>query len=144
MAKPKHRRLTKEPRKADNRRERGQIFLRHVSLLEEVAMPNIASRILLRNGVTAVVFAVLASIGVLAQSSGPRTLEELKAETQKRVDRNVAPAGGLKSEDAREALANSHSLDRDEWTAARSAIADRYASRAATEESSDKTKEQQD
>ncbi len=107
-------------------------------------MPNVDPRILVRNAARGVILVLLASIGVLAQSSGPRTLEELKAETQKRVDRNVAPAGGLKSEDAREALANIHSLDRDEWAAAWSAIADRYASRAATEESSDKTKAQQD
>src|SRR5437763_649941 len=90
------------------------------------------------------IFSLLAGIGVLAQSAGPRNLEELKAETQKRVDRNVAPAGGLKSEDAREALANIHSLDRDEWAAAWSAIADRYANSAKTEETSDKGKAQQD
>lgn len=107
-------------------------------------MRNVDSRALLRNAAIVGIFTLLASIGALAQSGGPRSLEELKAETQKRVDRNVAPAGGLKSEDAREALANIHSLDRDEWAAAWSAIADRYASRAATEESSDKVKAQQD
>ncbi|HYT07545.1 MAG TPA: hypothetical protein VEL77_07845, partial [Rugosimonospora sp.] len=64
-------------------------------------MPNVDPRILVRNAARGVILVLLASIGVLAQSSGPRTLEELKAETQKRVDRNVAPAGGLKSEDAR-------------------------------------------
>ena len=69
-------------------------------------MRNVEPRILLRNAATGVILAFLASTGLLAQSSGPRTLEELKAETQKRVDRNVAPAGGLKSEDAREALTN--------------------------------------
>jgi esterase FrsA len=107
-------------------------------------MHNVDSRVLLRNAATGIIFTLLASIGILAQSSGPRNLEELKAETQRRVDRNLAPAGGLKSEDAREALANIHSLDRDEWAAAWSAIADRYASRATAEESSDKAKAQQD
>lgn len=107
-------------------------------------MRNLDSRILLRNAALGLSFALLAGTGVLAQSSGPRNLEELKAETQKRVDRNVAPAGGLKSEDAREALANIHSLDRDEWAAAWSAIAERYANRATAEESSDKSKAQQD
>jgi pimeloyl-ACP methyl ester carboxylesterase len=106
------------------------------------------SRVLLQTvalGATfALVCTVLASSGVLAQSAGPRNLEELKAETQKRVDRNVAPAGGLKSEDAREALANIHSLDRDEWAAAWSAIGDRYLSRATAEVSSDKARAQQD
>src|SRR4029077_3959600 len=105
---------------------------------------NVNSRIFLRNALLGAVFALVATTGVIAQSSGPRNLEELKAETQKRVDRNVAPAGGLKSEDAREALANIHSLDRDEWAAAWSAIADRYASGATAEESSEKTKAQQD
>src|SRR2546430_1489306 len=107
-------------------------------------MRRINTKALMRNIASGVVFALLATIPVVAQSSGPRTLEELKAETQKRVDRNVAPATGLKSEDAREALANIHSLDRDEWAAAWSAIADRYADRAAAEESGDKGKAQQD
>jgi esterase FrsA len=107
-------------------------------------MRNVGSKFLRRSAGMGALFTLLGSSGVLAQSSGPRNLEELKAETQKRVDRNVAPAGGLKSEDAREALANIHSLDRDEWAAAWSAVADRYASRAATEESSDKGKAQQD
>ena len=107
-------------------------------------MRSVNPRALLRNVARGAIFTLLAGMPMLAQSSGPRTLEELKAETQKRVDRNVAPAGGLKSEDAREALANIHSLDRDEWAAAWSAIAERYASRAAGEESSDKGKAQQD
>src|SRR5579864_4540002 len=107
-------------------------------------MRNVGSKFLRRSAGMGALFTLLGSIGALAQSSGPRNLEELKAETQRRVDRNVAPAGGLKSEDAREALANIHSLDRDEWAAAWSAIADRYASRATAEESSDKAKAQQD
>jgi pimeloyl-ACP methyl ester carboxylesterase len=63
-----------------------------------------------------------------------RTWEELKAETQRRVDKNLGPVGGLKSEEAREALSNIHSLDRDEWAAAWSAIAERYDKRAKAEE----------
>jgi len=50
------------------------------------------------------------------------------------VDKNLGPVGGLKSEDAREALANIHSLDRDEWAAAWSAIGERYDKRAKSEE----------
>jgi esterase FrsA len=107
-------------------------------------MHSVDGRVLLRTAAIGAVLTLTVSIGVLGQSSGPRTLEELKAETQKRADRNVAPAGGLKSEDAREALANIHSLDRDEWAAAWSAIAERYSSRAAAEESTDKSKAQQD
>ena len=127
----------------DSRLPRWRATCNHAPHME-VVMRNVEPRILLRNAATGVILAFLASTGLLAQSSGPRTLEELKAETQKRVDRNVAPAGGLKSEDAREALTNIHSLDRDEWAAAWSAIADRYANRAITEESSDKVKAQQD
>jgi esterase FrsA len=107
-------------------------------------MRNADLKALLRGVVTGAAFVLLGVCGASAQSSGPRNLEDLKAETQKRVDRNVAPAGGLKSEDAREALANIHSLDRDEWAAAWSAIAERYASRGVAEESSDRAKAQQD
>jgi hypothetical protein len=96
-------------------------------------MRNVNSRIFLRNALMGAVFALVATSGAMAQSGGPRNLEELKAETQRRVDRNLTPATGLKSEDAREALANIHSLDRDEWAAAWSAIGERYASSAATE-----------
>src|SRR5579872_7050040 len=85
---------------------------------------------------------LLVAAAGLAQSGGPRNLEQLKTETQRRVDHNLAPATGLKSDDAREALANIHSLDRDEWAAAWSAIADRYAGRAAAD--SDKNKQRED
>ncbi|MGH9770961.1 MAG: alpha/beta fold hydrolase [Candidatus Acidiferrales bacterium] len=60
-----------------------------------------------------------------------RTLEELKVEAQARADRSRYPLVGIKPEDAREALARLTSLDRDEWAAAWSAIADRYATEAA-------------
>jgi pimeloyl-ACP methyl ester carboxylesterase len=69
-----------------------------------------------------------------AQVAPTRTWEELKQETQRRVDKNLGPVGGLKSEDAREALGHIHSLDRDEWAAAWSAIGDRYNLRAQREE----------
>ncbi len=76
----------------------------------------------------------LAAIAAAAQMAPTRTWEELKQETQRRVDKNLGPVGGLKSEDAREALSNIHSLDRDEWAAAWSAIGDRYENRAKSEE----------
>src|SRR5579862_2992733 len=85
-------------------------------------------------------FAALLAIAFLgvtsaaAQMAPTRTWEELKQETQRRVDKNLGPVGGLKSEDAREALNNIHSLDRDEWAAAWSAIGDRYEKRAKSEE----------
>jgi len=76
----------------------------------------------------------LAAVSAAAQMAPTRTWEELKAETQRRVDKNLGPVGGLKSEDAREALSNIHSLDRDEWAAAWSAIGDRYEKRAKSED----------
>ena len=54
-----------------------------------------------------------------------RTIDELKAETQARADRNAYPLIGLKPADVREALSHINSLDRDEWAAAWSAIGDR-------------------
>jgi len=69
---------------------------------------------------------LLALCSAAAQMAPTRTWDELKQETQRRVDKNLGPVGGLKSEDAREALANIHSLDRDEWAAAWSAIGERY------------------
>jgi esterase FrsA len=82
-----------------------------------------------------IVFLVASSAA--AQMAPTRTWEELKQETQRRVDKNLGPVGGLKSEDAREALSNIHSLDRDEWAAAWSAIGDRYNLKAQREEAAD-------
>jgi pimeloyl-ACP methyl ester carboxylesterase len=81
-----------------------------------------------------VMAALAAAICARAQGAPTRTWEELKQETQRRVDKNLGPVGGLKSEDAREALGNIHRLDRDEWAAAWSAIGDRYNVRAQREE----------
>jgi pimeloyl-ACP methyl ester carboxylesterase len=83
---------------------------------------------------TPFIFVLLSAISAAAQMAPTRTWEELKQETQRRVDKNLGPVGGLKSEDAREALANIHSLDRDEWAAAWSSIGDRYEKRAKSEE----------
>src|SRR5580700_1695969 len=104
-------------------------------------MRSVRSRSALRNAAAGLGLVLLAGAAALAQSSGPRNLEQLKTETQRRVDHNLTPATGLKSDDAREALANIHSLDRDEWAAAWSAIADRYASRAAADSDKDKQRE---
>lgn len=66
-----------------------------------------------------------------AQQIAPaRTWDELKAETQARADRNAYPLTGLKPDEVREALSNIHSLDRDEWARAWSAIGDRYMAKA--------------
>lgn len=60
----------------------------------------------------------------------PRTLAELKAETQDRADRKAHPCTGLAGEEAREALGNLKSLDPDDWAAVWSAIGDRHAEQA--------------
>jgi esterase FrsA len=62
----------------------------------------------------------------LAQSGGPRTLPELKAEVQERADRHAYPVSELEPAEVREALGSLKSLDRDEWAAAWSAIGDRH------------------
>src|SRR6266545_2324673 len=62
----------------------------------------------------------------LAQSWGPRTLDELKQETVRRAERNMVPLTGIKAEDAREAMAGLKSLEPDEWAAAWSRIGERY------------------
>src|SRR5215470_3092291 len=59
-----------------------------------------------------------------------RTWEELKAETQARVDRGAYPVFGISPEDARAALAMISSLDSDEWGAAWMTVGDRYLDRA--------------
>jgi dienelactone hydrolase len=64
------------------------------------------------------------------QLAPPRSLEELKAEVQARADRHAYPLSDLQPEEVREALAGLHSLGRDDWAAAWSAIGDRHAARA--------------
>jgi pimeloyl-ACP methyl ester carboxylesterase len=61
-----------------------------------------------------------------AQAQSGRTLEELKAETQARADRNAYPLIGLKADEVREALARLKSLDGDDWAAAWTPLGDRY------------------
>src|SRR5258708_5561288 len=68
-----------------------------------------------------------------AQTAPQRTLDELKAETQARADRNAYPVTGLKPDEVREALARLKSLDRDEWAASWSVVGDRYMAKAQDE-----------
>ena len=77
---------------------------------------------------------LIGQVPAFGQIAPPRTLEELKAETQARADRNAYPLTGLKPEDVREALAAIDSLDPDTWAAAWGKIAERYVARARTEE----------
>jgi dipeptidyl aminopeptidase/acylaminoacyl peptidase len=73
--------------------------------------------------------AILCVAAGLAQAQTGRTLEELKAETQARAERNAYPLIGLKADEVREALSRLTSLDRDEWAASWSQIGDRYMAR---------------
>ena len=66
------------------------------------------------------------SSAALAQSGGPRTLPELKADVQERADRHAYPLSELDPAEVREALGVLKSLDRDEWASAWSAIGDRH------------------
>src|SRR5258705_3423490 len=67
-----------------------------------------------------------ASIAMTSAAQSGRTLEELKAETQARADRNAYPLIGLKADEVREALGRLTSLDRDEWAASWSQLGERY------------------
>lgn len=85
-------------------------------------------------------FALLLSataLSTFAQSWGPLKLEELKQETQRRADRNLPPIGGVKPEDAREAMAQLRTLEPDDWAAAWGGIGDRYLARAKEVEKAD-------
>src|SRR5258706_12233453 len=81
---------------------------------------------------------VLALIPALAgaQSAGPRDLNELKQEAQRRAERNRPPVGGVSSADMREALAGLDSLEPDAWAAAFSRIGDRYMDKAKAQQAS--------
>jgi len=79
-----------------------------------------------------------------AQIAPPRTLEELKAETQARADRNAYPLTGLKPDDVRKALGNINSLDRDEWAKAWGDVAQPYMQQARAAETAGKIKEAQE
>ena len=87
--------------------------------------------------VVATVFAVCSVAVAAAEEWQTRTLPELKLETQARADRGAYPVFGIKSQDARDALAQINSLDPDEWGAAWSSIGDRYFNRAKAEEPTD-------
>jgi hypothetical protein len=61
---------------------------------------------------------------------GGRNVGTLKEEVQKRADRNQPPLGGIRSEDARTALSQIRSLDREEWASAWMHVADQRWERA--------------
>lgn len=91
--------------------------------------------------IAAAALAAIAASSAQAQIAPARTLDELKAETQARADRNAYPLTGLKPDDTREALAKITSLAPDDWASAWSSIGERYAAKAKSEEAAGKTKE---
>jgi len=74
--------------------------------------------------------ALMLSFSATAQSWGPRTLPQLKAEAQRRADGALPPVEHVKPGDMREALAQINSLEPDEWAKAFMAIGDRYMAQA--------------
>jgi dienelactone hydrolase len=70
------------------------------------------------------------------EAGGPRTLEELKAETQRRAERNLGPLTGVAPDDARAALSRIHSLDRDQWAHAWTSVGQRFLDEALKQEAS--------
>ena len=70
------------------------------------------------------------SLSVSAQSWGPRSLPQLKAEAQRRSDGALPPVDHVKPADMREALAQINSLEPDEWAKAFIAIGDSYMAQA--------------
>jgi esterase FrsA len=65
-------------------------------------------------------------------TGGGRTLEELKHEVLRRVERGLTPVGGIKMDGANAALANIDSLSREQWAQAWSAVAEKHYDRAQT------------
>lgn len=74
--------------------------------------------------------------GELAPGGG-RDLEALKLEVQRRAHSGMPPLGGISAEDARTALSQVTSLDRERWALAWSGVAERHWKRAQLLERSD-------
>jgi esterase FrsA len=68
---------------------------------------------------------------------GERDLETLKRAVQHRAARNMPPLGGISAADARTALGGVDSLDRDDWAAAWSGVAEKYEDEARSVEGRD-------
>src|ERR1700687_3678624 len=98
-------------------------------MMMKVERPTVVTRLLIW-----ACFLVLVS-GALRCQAQERTLEELKAEAQKRADHNAYPFNGVAPDDVREALGRLKSLDSDEWAASWSVVGDRYTERARSEKS---------
>ena len=92
--------------------------------------------------ISALILAVGLSIMSYAQDyeKKERTIEEIKTEAVRRAEVGQYPLIGLDPNDVREALANVHTKDKDEWATAFMGVADRYMNEAKTLEKTDPTK----
>jgi esterase FrsA len=81
-----------------------------------------------------VCFLVLGTAAICCHGQ-ERTLEELKAEIQKRAVHNIYPFIGMNPHNVQEALSHIKSLDPDEWAGAWIAVGDRYTEKANSEKS---------
>lgn len=97
-----------------------------------------------RTVLIAAVAAILGAVTAEAQLAPPRTLDELKAETQARADRGAYPLTGLKPGDVREALSKIATLEPDDWAAAWSSVAAKYEASATAAETSGRISEAQE
>lgn len=73
-------------------------------------------------------------------NTGTRTFEQLKAETQRRAERNLQPLAGIHPEDAREAMAAFDTPNRDAWAQAWRQVGHRFMEQARAAERSDAEK----
>jgi esterase FrsA len=71
-------------------------------------------------------------------TGGARTLEMLKDEVARRVERGGPPLGGIAVDDARAALKSIDSLDREQWAAAFSGIGEQHYERGVKLEAADR------
>lgn len=90
-------------------------------------------------------FTVIAIVSFLIPRAFPqqrseRSLDEIKTEAIHRAENGMYPLIGLDPADVKEALANIHTRDKDEWAAAFMAVGDRYFNEAKSLEASDPTK----
>ena len=75
-----------------------------------------------------------------AQERAERTIDEIKTEAITRAENGMYPLIGLDPGDVRDAVANIHTKDKDEWAAAFMAVAGRYMAEAKSLESTDPSK----
>ena len=94
-------------------------------------------------------FTVIAIVSFLIPHAFPqqrseRSLDEIKTEAIHRAENGMYPLIGLDPADVKEALANIHTRDKDEWAAAFMAVGDRYYNEAKSLEATDPAKANSD